>query len=168
MADLVWLDWVFIGILGLGILTGGFKGFWTQVFSFAGLICGYFLAMKFGNQADVSLSAYLPGIKSISPFTGMILVFLGVYLVFKLAGSWVETSEWIGFSPVTNAILGGLLGGLKALVFILILDIAFSIFNWPDKEITQKSVVYPVVHQVTEEVSTRFNLEEAFRHFKLK
>lgn len=168
MADLVWLDWVFIGILGLGILTGAFKGFWAQVFSFAGLVCGYFLAMKFGHQADVGLAGYFPGIKSISPFTGMILVFMGVYLVFKLAGSWVEISEWIGFSPVTNALLGGLLGGLKALVFILVLDVAFSLFNWPDKAITDKSVIYPMVHNMTEQVLSRFNLEEAFRVFQLK
>ncbi|MCK6600765.1 MAG: CvpA family protein [Bacteroidetes bacterium] len=153
-------DWVIAGFIVIGIISGAFKGFWKQIFSLAGLLFGYFLAVRFGAGADSFIAGYFPSITAFSPFTGMITVFLLVQISVKLAAAQLEKSEFLGLTPFLNSVLGAVTGGAKSAFALITLDIFLYLLSMPSPDVIRQSRFYPVVREVTQTVSDTFNIKD--------
>ncbi len=131
------LDVVFFALLLLGLLFGVWRGFVKGICKLAGTIFSVIFAFTFcipmKNQLDswFGLTSAMGGTTAagwgavvISFVVLVILIKLGAWLIGKLGTLLVNK---FGPVKVINKILGGLLGLVKALLFIFIL---LAIFRW--------------------------------------
>ena len=78
-----WVDLIVIAILALFGLRGFFRGLFREVFSLAGLVCGFMFAVAYQRQvADLAA-----GYWKLSPLVlkggAFITIFFVVYLLFR-------------------------------------------------------------------------------------
>ncbi len=133
------LDLVFFLLLFLGVLFGVWRGFVKGICKLAGTIFAIVFAFTFCIPMKNLLDSWFGltnamggttlagwGAVVISFVVLVVLIKLGAWLIGKLGTALVEK-----FRPVKiiNKVLGGILGLVKALLFIFIL---LAIFKWID------------------------------------
>lgn len=81
-----WVDLIVIAILALFGLRGFFRGLFREVFSLAGLIVGFMLAVTY----DQPVAAFIDGYWTLPPLvlkgSAFVAIFFLVYFVFSLLG----------------------------------------------------------------------------------
>jgi membrane protein required for colicin V production len=106
-----WVDLIVIVVLGLFGLRGYFRGLFREVFSLAGLACGFMLAVVYGAAVAVLAAAYW----SFSPLVlkggAFITIFFVVYFSFSLVGWLVHRSVKLLFLQTVNR-TGGIAIGM--------------------------------------------------------
>lgn len=134
-----WLDLVLMAMVGASVLTGLLKGAVRTVFSLAGLAVGFFVASRESGALALVLGRWMS-----DRFTGpvaFILVFLGIGLVFALAGWLLRTAldklslTWL------DRLAGGALGLLRGVAIVGVL--ALAIEGLGGLRATRSAATYP-------------------------
>ncbi len=106
-----WVDLIVIAILALFGLRGFFRGLFREVFSLAGLVCGFMFAVAYQRQ----LADLAAGYWQLSPLVlkggAFITIFFVVYFLFSLAGWLLHRSEKLLFLQTVNR-TGGIAIGM--------------------------------------------------------
>lgn len=125
-----WVDLILIAVLALFGLRGFFRGLFREVFSLAGLIVGFMVAVAY----DQRIAAFLAGHWQVSPLflkgAAFVAIFFSVYLVFSLAGWLLHRSEKLLFLQTLNRSGGVAIGvgkgaALTALAILLLTSAAW-------------------------------------------
>ena len=120
------LDIVLGGFLIYGCIRGLWNGFFVELASFASLLIGVFLAIKFSYVMQSILSGHVdwnPKTVQIVAFTlTFILVVVGISV---LAKAFTTIANFTGLG-IFNKLFGGVFGLLK---MILILSVTLSLFE---------------------------------------
>ena len=125
-----WIDLILVLVLALFGLRGFFRGFFREVFSLAGLIAGFMLAVAFLQP----VATYAAGLWKIPPLLLKGLVFITlfflVYFLCNLAGWLLHRSESLLFLRTLNRAGGIALGvgkgfAITALLIFYLLEAAW-------------------------------------------
>ncbi|MCE9545264.1 MAG: CvpA family protein [Planctomycetia bacterium] len=110
-------DWIMLGVLGLAIVLGAWRGLAWQLASLASLVLSYFLALRYSEAVAAHISA--------APPLNRVLAMVAIYAVSSLA-------IWLGFQLVSGMInrvrlqewdrqMGALLGGAKGVLWCVVI-----------------------------------------------
>lgn len=142
---MTYLDWIIVGFVLIGFISGYFRGFISQIFNILALVLGYFAARLFASQLSVEISKLIPSIESQSSIIAFAVIFIAVLIVVKIIAMWVEKAVDFAQLESMNRLLGLIFGGVKYLFFLLILDIALSYASLPSQEDISKSKFYKII-----------------------
>lgn len=140
-------------VLSLSFLYSLFKGMVREVFSLAGYLFGYILAINFQDSlAEVMKDVVTHPLAA--RIVAFVIIFFGVKIGFVLLGGLIR--RFMKAAPVLSLpdrILGGVLGLAKGLVILVIIMFPLSLFEDTYKKATQGSVLAPYLERVIQTVS---------------
>jgi membrane protein required for colicin V production len=113
-------DYVVLGVIALSILVGAIRGFVKEAFSLLVWAAAFLVAFQYSGALALQLENHieLPSARTSLAFAGLFLsVLLVGGLVTFLVGKMVEKTGLSG----TDRLLGGVFGGIRGLVLILVL-----------------------------------------------
>ncbi len=149
---MVFIDLVFIVILGYGCIRGLWNGFLIELASLASLLIGIYIALKFSFILKGIVGSHV----SWSPQTLQIIAFILTFVlvivgITVLAKSLTKIANLTPLGPL-NKVAGGILGIIKT---ILILSFMLNVFQkvnsnfaFADKKTLAKSLFYYPVMEI--------------------
>ena len=141
MLTLHWIDYVIIGLIGLSVITGLFRGFVKELVALSVWIVAIWLALHYSQLASSWLQAYIADktIRTIAAFVGILVVtvllggLLNTLLSFILHRS--------GLSG-TDRTLGLGLGFVRGVFIVALLMLVLKMTSMPYQEYQRQSVLY--------------------------
>lgn len=131
-------DYVVVGIVAVSILVGVLRGFVKEAFSLAVWIAAFLVAFQYSGALAMQLETHieLPSARTALAFTGLFLAVLlvGGLLTF-LVGKLVEKTGLSG----SDRLLGGVFGGLRGLILVLVLMLVAGLTPVPQDPWWQQS-----------------------------
>jgi membrane protein required for colicin V production len=122
-----WLDYTFLGVIGLSVVIGVIRGFVREVISVIVWVTAFWLAARYGVQVGEQFSAWLtsPMLQMVAGFaTVFVVILIGGTLVGYLARMIVGQTGLGGTDRLLGVVFGGLRGGL--LVGLVVLGAGFT------------------------------------------
>jgi len=139
-----WFDFVLLFILTLFVISGISNGLLKRLVEITGLLAAWFIALKWGGDFAVWLDGYLsfsslvyswvpagvPGSSAlpdlIRGLIGFVAVFFLVRIAFSILAQGLRQANNIPLLGKVNVLLGGLLGLVEGLLFLLLLVVLIS------------------------------------------
>ncbi len=137
------LDWIIAAVVLLSVLLAASQGFFYELFSLAGVVFGYILAVWGYTRVA---AWYAPLVKSawVAEIAGFLTIFIGVVL---LAGILGRLARWF-FKEAGlrwfDRLLGGAFGLVRGVLVVAVLLLALTSFA-PDSRFVAQSSVAPYV-----------------------
>ncbi len=131
-------------------IRGIFRGLIKELIIILALVLGYLLGFAFFEQGGVWLMKSIHGL----PQTGarilsFTIIFIGVNIVLRLLGSFLEKIIKFAFLQTINRLGGGLFGLLKSLIFLSILLFIVRLLPFAPRLLQKagagQSVIWPYV-----------------------
>jgi membrane protein required for colicin V production len=149
------VDPILLVILFLFGLKGYFKGLFREIFSLAGLVIGFMLAVRYDEPVAALAESYW----KISPIllkgAAFVAVFFFIYFLFNLLGWLLHHSEKMLFLHRLNRMGGVAVGVGKGTAFAALAVFLISSASWipiPAKEQFQGSYLVPPLSRLAAEM----------------
>ena len=152
MMALHWLDYVIIGIIGLSVITGLFRGFIKEVIARCIWILAIWLAYTYTPVIDPWLQSYIQDktARMVVAFVAILLVTIIVGGLFNAMLSFILRRS--GLSG-TDRILGMGFGFVRGVFIVALMITVIKMTSLPHQEYTDKSQFYakfdPVVNKLS-------------------
>ena len=131
-------DYVILGIIAISILVGAIRGFIKEAFSLAVWAAAFLVAFQYSGDLALQLENHieLPSARASLAFAGLFLsvLLVGGLLTF-LIGKLVEKTGLSG----TDRLLGGIFGGVRGLILVLVLMLVAGLTPVPQDPWWQQS-----------------------------
>ena len=144
------MDIFILVVIAAGMIRGFSTGMIKQVASLIGLVISFVFAIQLMDTiGDLAIQG-LGLSPDAGPLLGFVMVFVAVQLaIFTLARFSESLIEALHLS-VFNRALGGVVGGLKAVLALSVLFLAMSYFELPNEDVRKSSEFYsPVASSLT-------------------
>jgi membrane protein required for colicin V production len=129
-APVNWIDLIVIVVLALFGLRGFFRGLFREIFSIAGLVAGFLLAVTYARP----VASYVEGIWQISPLilkgSAFVAIFFVVYFLMSVAGWLLHRSERLLFLKTLNRTGGIAIGVGKGAALTALVVFFLSQSSW--------------------------------------
>jgi membrane protein required for colicin V production len=147
--SLALLDWFILLILAAGLVRGVMAGAVRQVASLVGLLLAFVAAVHLMRPVG-ALAAQSLGISDhMTPLVGFVVVFLGVQMVVVALARLLEALLDTLHLSIANRIVGGAIGGVKAIVLLSVVFLVLAHVEVPGPDTRQESRLYgPVASAV--------------------
>jgi membrane protein required for colicin V production len=159
-----WLDWVIIGFLVVSVVSGFREGFIRIGIGFISLIAGFIGASWFYRLAADPLIPYVHS-RMLANFIGFFLIFILVGIAGSIvAAILVRIFHIVGLSFVDRS-LGGILGGLRGALVLVIVTMAVMAFaprRLPDAVETSRLAPHIITGSRLLSAATPYELKQAF------
>jgi membrane protein required for colicin V production len=140
------LDWVFVGVLGISMLVGAWRGLVFEVLSVLSWIAAFVLAQWFAP--DVAQRLSMAGASEVVRYgVAFVLVFVATVFAGGLVAFLVKKlMAAVGLTPADRA-LGALFGAVRAVLLLLALTVVVGMTPlrtmpwWQDALATQWAAV---------------------------
>ena len=135
------LDWIIVAVIVLSVLAAIAQGFFFEIFSLAGVVVGYLIAIW---QYHALAPLFLPYVKSpaFANLAGFLTIFFVVTLLASVAG---KVTRWImqeaGLRWI-DRVLGGAFGLIRGLAAVTIGLLALATFA-PESKLFNGSSLAP-------------------------
>ncbi|HID69779.1 MAG TPA: CvpA family protein [Desulfobacterales bacterium] len=142
-------DFVIIALLLLFILRGLWIGFLRQITILVALLVGYVIAGQYHDK----LFPFLRGLTEdpqIVFWTSYVILFGITYVLTMLFGKGLAKVVELTVAGWFDKLLGGVLGGAKAVFLIIILNMVLSGVLAPENSMLRNCQLCPYVNQATE------------------
>ncbi len=141
--DLVVVIIVSIGI-GRGVSTGGIR----QLLSLVGIVLAVLVAVR----GTGSMSEQVSSLLGISNAFGLVVTFVTIFVFIQLAAYLLERIL-VSFLKtlnlnILNRVLGGFMGGFKALLFVSLLFFLMRFFGLPNEDTRDQSLFYESIYPI--------------------
>ncbi len=158
-----WVDIFTLALLAFFVIRNAWIGFLRGLSSLAGLLAGYFLALRYGNLIESILAPWVSTswLKLLSYALAFALGFLAVFVLVEILVRLFKKTRlsWV------DHLLGAALGGLKAILLLSLLFILLTTFYPQGKELFRGSYTYPYLMRSARflaeifpsEIKARFN-----------
>ena len=113
-------DYVVIGIVGLSLIFGLWRGVVGEIVALLAWVVGIFAAIEFGGQVGQGVFSGIsdPALRMLA---GCVLIFVGVLVVMSLVGMAVRSMvKALGLS-VSDRLLGMVFGLVRGLLVVMLL-----------------------------------------------
>ena len=142
-----YLDFIVAGFLLGGLIFGYFKGFLEQLFTVIGLVAGYWIARTYSDDIAEWMTGNFEFFKTQTGLIAFCGTFISVYILVKVTGSYIQKSFDEESVKSVNRMLGSVLGALKYLIILLIIDIFILQTKLPPQTDLDQSKFYKIVRK---------------------
>jgi membrane protein required for colicin V production len=146
---MIWIDWVFLAVLGISAFWGMRRGLILEAFAFVALIVGIGAGFMFYEP----IGKWLDGLfdhKGTALFLGFTMTFLCAGSVVLFLGQQVRTFVHMVFFGWADTLLGGFIGLTKGALAIWVLLVYAVAYLPPVEKAVEKSEMAPVILDLTE------------------
>ena len=122
------IDYVFISLILLMLIHGYIKGLVEELFSWASLVLGIWVAVLLNSAAAAFVrEKWIPNIRVIPEIIAFIAIFLIVMIVVKLLEKVLKDVVEGANLGTTNKVLGAVFGLIEGLAFTLLIVFVLSV-----------------------------------------
>ncbi|MGA8049169.1 MAG: CvpA family protein [Burkholderiales bacterium] len=137
---MTWLDYAVVGVMGVSVAWGIWRGLVREVISVAGWVLAFLAANLLGGPLGEALPASIP-----SPQLRVLLAFIGVFvvtlMVTTLAGLFLaKLIKSVGLEGL-DRVLGSLFGVARGLLIVFVLALLAGLTALPRQPVWRESVV---------------------------
>ena len=161
------IDLIIIAIIVFGIIRGYSKGLIIELSSFFGIFISFFIAGNVDNLLSNEISAFISVNSDLLNTISFIIIFILSYLlIIYLAKGFTRLAKVV-YLGLLNSVLGGVFGGLKLLLILLInTKIIFSL-NLLSNNIISESSIMIHLHVLSEILFNSFEITQEIYSEKL-
>ena len=142
------IDFVIMLVLGLGVARGIMAGGIDQVISLVSVIISLSVVGSFWRDVEKILSN-IDGIPDqFLPLVSILVVFLIVQLIFFVLAMILKSAIKKLKLNFLDKTLGGIVGGIKAVLVVSLVLFAVRFVNLPDEGTRQQSMFYDVIYPI--------------------
>lgn len=145
--ELIWADYAILGIIGLSVLIGVWRGFMREVLSLAAWIAAFLISFVFAETAAAYLTDYIsvPSVRTVVAFGGLFLVTLFIGgLINILVAQMIESTGLSG----TDRMIGVVFGVLRGVAIVAILVLLAGLTPVPQDPWWSQSLFLPHFQQL--------------------
>lgn len=137
-----WLDAVLIGILLLSVIIGLVRGLVFELMSLVGWVVAYFVAHWFSGDVAQHLPVGTPG-STTNAVAAFVLTFVATLLLWAIASRVIRMIIHATPLSVVDRLLGGVFGGLRGLLVLLLLVTIVGMTPWSTSPTWRDSASVP-------------------------
>ena len=138
------LDWILVGITGLSLLLGIFRGIVREILALTTWIASIWLAREYGLVVGGKLGIWSDS-EQISNLVGVSLVFIVVFLALALLGRLIYKQFRISGLTLLNRVFGAAFGILRGLILCVLLVLAANVIPITDSTLFINSEIVSVL-----------------------
>jgi len=140
------IDLILLFFILIGFILGFKDGFVRKLIGLIGFGLAIFLAVMYAYSFGRIIESFTGIEIYLSEIIAGISIFLSVIFVFAVIKRFVHPFDKV--NNFVNQLTGGLVGGVQILFFLSALLIILNIFNTPDKESKNDSMLYSRVYNI--------------------
>lgn len=161
------IDLIIIAIIGFGIIRGYSKGLIIELSSFFGIFISFFIAGNVDNFLSNEISAFISVNSDLLNTISFIIIFILSYLlIIYLAKGFTKLAKVV-YLGLLNSVLGGVFGGLKLLLILLIITKIIFSLNLLSNNIISESSIMIHLHVLSEILFNSFEITQEIYSEKL-
>ena len=161
------IDLIIIAIIGFGIIRGYSKGLIIELSSFFGIFISFFIAGNVDNLLSNEISAFISVNSDLLNTISFIIIFILSYLlIIYLAKGFTKLAKVV-YLGLLNSVLGGVFGGLKLLLILLIITKIIFSLNLLSNNIISESSIMIHLHVLSEILFNSFEITQEIYSEKL-
>ena len=161
------IDLIIIAIVGFGIIRGYSKGLIIELSSFFGIFISFFIAGNVDNLLSNEISAFISVNSDLLNTISFIIIFILSYLfIIYLAKGFTKLAKVV-YLGLLNSLLGGVFGGLKLLLILLIITKIIFSLNLLSNNIISESSIMIHLHVLSEILFNSFEITKEIYSEKL-
>ena len=161
------VDLIIIAIIGFGIIRGYSKGLIIELSSFFGIFISFFIAGNVDNLLSNEISAFISVNSDLLNTISFIVIFILSYLIIIYLAKGFTKLAKVVYLGLLNSVLGGVFGGLKLLLILLIITkIIFSLKLLSNNIISESSIMIHL-HVLSEILFNSFEITQEIYSEKL-
>ena len=161
------IDLIIIAIIGFGIIRGYSKGLIIELSSFFGIFISFFIAGNVDNLLSNEISAFISVNSDLLNTISFIIIFILSYLlIIYLAKGFTKLAKVV-YLGLLNSVLGGVFGGLKLLLVLLIITKIIFSLNLLSNNIISESSIMIHLHVLSEILFNSFEITQEIYSEKL-
>lgn len=161
------IDLIIIAIIGFGIIRGYSKGLIIELSSFFGIFISFFIAGNVDNLLSNEISAFISVNSDLLNTISFIIIFILSYLlIIYLAKGFTKLAKVV-YLGLLNSVLGGVFGGLKLLLILLIITKIIFSLNLLSNNIISESSIMIHLHVLSEILFNSFEITKEIYSEKL-
>ena len=154
------IDLIIIAIIGFGIIRGYSKGLIIELSSFFGIFISFFIAGNVDNLLSNEISAFISVNSDLLNTISFIIIFILSYLlIIYLAKGFTKLAKVV-YLGLLNSLLGGVFGGLKLLLILLIITKIIFSLNLLSNNIISESSIMIYLHVLSEILFNSFEISQ--------
>ncbi|MDI5883206.1 CvpA family protein [Cobetia amphilecti] len=147
MNELVWIDWLCLGLIGISVLLGLMRGLLSEALGLAGWLAALVAARQFGAEVGGLLEEMIvsPGIRTAVGFVLVVIASVLLWgLMLRLLERLIHAVGMGGF----NRLLGGVFGALRAAVILVLITAVVGLTPLRDSADWQAAQLRPTLEQL--------------------
>lgn len=161
------IDLIIIAIILFGIIRGYSKGLIIELSSFFGIFISFFIAGNVDNLLSNEISAFISVNSDLLNTISFIIIFILSYLfIIYLAKGFTKLAKVV-YLGLLNSLLGGVFGGLKLLLILLIITKIIFSLNLLSNNIISESSIMIHLHVLSEILFNSFEITQEIYSEKL-
>ena len=161
------IDLIIIAIIGFGIIRGYSKGLIIELSSFFGIFISFFIAGNVDNLLSNEISAFISVNSDLLNTISFIIIFILSYLlIIYLAKGFTKLAKVV-YLGLLNSLLGGVFGGLKLILILLIITKIIFSLNLLSNNIISESSIMIHLHVLSEILFNSFEITQEIYSEKL-
>jgi membrane protein required for colicin V production len=141
MISLHWVDYTIIGVIGLSVITGLFRGFVKESIALGVWVLAIWLAVTYSSQVAVWIEPYISdsSARAVVAFAGTVIVTIIAGGLFNTALSFILKRS--GLSG-TDRVLGMGFGFVRGVFIVALLMLVVNMTSLPHEEYRSQSSLY--------------------------
>jgi len=161
------IDLIIIAIIGFGMIRGYSKGLIIELSSFFGIFISFFIAGNVDNLLSNEISAFISVNSDLLNTISFIIIFILSYLlIIYLAKGFTRLAKVV-YLGLLNSLLGGVFGGLKLILILLIITKIIFSLNLLSNNIISESSIMIHLHVLSEILFNSFEITQEIYSEKL-
>ena len=161
------VDLIIIAIIGFGIIRGYSKGLIIELSSFFGIFISFFIAGNVDNLLSNEISAFISVNSDLLNTISFIVIFILSYLIIIYLAKGFTKLAKVVYLGLLNSLLGGVFGGLKLLLILLIITKIIFSLNLLSNNIISESSIIIHLHVLSEILFNSFEITQEIYSEKL-
>lgn len=141
-----YLDYIIIALLIIGFILGFKDGLVRKIIGLTGIFVGIFLAVKLSDQFGKVLSPLMDNEYYLAEIIAGVIIFSSCIIIASIVKRLIHPHDKV--NKFLNQFLGGITGTLQIVFFTSIVFLFLSLFQFPAKEVTKKSLLYSSIYSV--------------------
>lgn len=140
------IDLIIAAVLLVGFILGFKDGFVRKLIGSIGLVLAIITAVIYSDEFGKMLVNVFGLDTQISDIVAGVVIFLVIILIFSIIKRLIHPFDKV--NNLINQILGGIVGLIQILFFLSAVLYLLNIFNIPDKEDKESSLLYSFVYSI--------------------
>jgi len=141
-----YIDFIIIFIIFIGFALGFRDGLIRKVIGLVGLVFGFILALEFYRKLGLFISPIINDEIYLAEIIAWIFIFVGVIFLASVLKRIIHPLDKV--NKFMNQLLGGISGTLQILFFISGFLLFLNVFNIPNSDDKNSSLMYNSVYNV--------------------